>query len=148
MINSLNMSRPASAGFFMPEHSKKEYPTGTKRLYGRFFMPGGGRRPAWRRAERQEEEWAKAPPRLRPDKASGEGHIVAMERNGSGVLMAYNPQSGAPIKREELDRYLARAGLSTKGPFARGYYPPDLLRVDDLDFDKEYADEIMREAST
>ena len=65
------------------------------------------------------------------------GHIVTIERDGSGQLMIYDPQNGKIKKDRELRNYLRRFSYDRDNL-------PRLLRVDELDFNKEYSGAVVK----
>lgn len=68
------------------------------------------------------------------------GHIVCVEKDMRGELVLYDPQSGRAVRGSKLLQYLGRVNLSTVG----GKSAPDLLRVDNLELSKDFADGVLR----
>lgn len=71
------------------------------------------------------------------------GHIVCIERDARGELLLYDPQSGDAVRGSKLLEYLRDVNLSIGG----GKSAPDLLRVDNLELSKDYADGVLRSAT-
>lgn len=82
------------------------------------------------------------------------GHIVCLERNESGELRIFNPQSGdSYIGNAKVRVYLGRIRLNRKVPaFVEGaptnYSSLRLLRVDDKIPNTNYVEPITRKAGT
>ena len=68
------------------------------------------------------------------------GHVVCIERDVGGKLFLYDPQTGEIVHGSKLIQYFGSVSLSN----GRGKAVPDLLRVDNLELNKEYADGVMR----
>ncbi len=80
------------------------------------------------------------------DFVKGGGHIVTVERDINGELMIYDPQNGNIRKGKEIDSYLKEFKFRYTLYGKKIPNPPDLLRVDNLDFNKEYAGAVVKEA--
>ena len=82
------------------------------------------------------------------------GHIVCLERNGSGELRIFDPQSGdSYVGNAKVRTYLGRVRLNRKVPaFVEGaptnYSSLRLLRVDDKIPNINYVEPITRKAGT
>ena len=72
------------------------------------------------------------------------GHIVCIERDERGELILYDPQTGEVVRKGDLVQYFSEVNL--KPSAGGGKASPDLLRVDNLELNRDYADNVLRSA--
>ena len=76
------------------------------------------------------------------------GHIICIDKV-KGSLRLYDPQSGRKYTSEDyVRRYLGRMKLETTHYGRKYKVDVELLRVDNLDFDKSVVDAILKKATT
>lgn len=75
------------------------------------------------------------------------GHIICADRDTDGKVRLFDPQSGKVYKDKDLDNYLERIKYTMT--FQRRKYncSPRILRVDNLELNPEFANEIMEVAN-
>lgn len=82
------------------------------------------------------------------------GHIISVDKDSSGSLRFYDPQSGKTMQGAEIDMYLSRTkltksiktyGLTDSGKLV--FALAGLTRVDNMQINPQYSDGIMEAAS-
>jgi len=78
------------------------------------------------------------------------GHIISVDKDSSGALRFYDPQSGKTMQGADIDNYLSRTKL-VYSPRIMGQKltipVAGILRVDNMQINPQYADGIMEAAS-
>ena len=74
------------------------------------------------------------------------GHIVSLDRDDNNVLRLYDPQNGVTYSYEQLKRYLTRLKYTTTLYGEKLALVPKLLKIDELQFDTEVVNEILKGA--
>ncbi len=76
------------------------------------------------------------------------GHIICIELDENGRLRMYDPQVNKTYYGDDIIKYFTRVKFQTKHWSGRKIYiGPKLLRIDNLDFNREIVNYIMKEAS-
>lgn len=73
---------------------------------------------------------------------SHSGHIVSLERV-NGELRLYDPQNGKVHMGDEVKQYLERVKYSRSSGGSRFAWGPDILRVDNMEFNNSIVDTIL-----
>ncbi len=71
------------------------------------------------------------------------GHIIHADKNESGELRLFDPQNGKTMTGKDADYYMSRIRYTSTFYGQKVYTGPKLLRVDNKQFNMEYADNIM-----
>lgn len=74
---------------------------------------------------------------------SGDGHIVCLDRNEKGDLRIYDPQIGKVYLDREMRNYIRKFTFRSTYQGLKTTYPPDILRVDNLDLNKAFLDGLL-----
>lgn len=74
------------------------------------------------------------------------GHIIRADRDDNGELRLFDPQSGRTYQGGDIDRYLKQLKYKTKVAGISISVAPRILRVDNLDFNPYYVNDIMEPA--
>lgn len=71
------------------------------------------------------------------------GHIISVDRDSSGNLRLYDPQSGLNMTGKAVDTYLSRVRYTRTIAGTKYKTAPNLLRVDNLQFNPKYVNNIL-----
>lgn len=77
---------------------------------------------------------------------TGDGHIVSVHRNESGALRIYDPQTGNIYEDAAMRNYIKTFKLKGTVAGLKIERPVELLRVDDKEFNRALADQVLEEA--
>ena len=80
------------------------------------------------------------------DIETGGGHIVSVHRNESGALRIYDPQTGRIYEGADMRNYIKTFKLKGTIMGLKIERPVELLRVDDVDFNKAIVEQVLEEA--
>lgn len=80
------------------------------------------------------------------NQSNGDGHIVNLDRTPDGKLRIYDPQTGSIYLDAELRNYIRRFTFRGMQNGVKADYPPAILRVDNLEFNRKIVDGILEEA--
>lgn len=72
------------------------------------------------------------------------GHIVCINKDEKGRIRLYDPQTNEYTYDENLIYYFQDVKFIYKTPFAKMYIGPQLLRIDNMEFNKKVVDYIMK----
>lgn len=71
------------------------------------------------------------------------GHIICADKDESGKLRLFDPQNGKTMQGEDIDSYLNRVKYTATFYGTKVNVGPRLLRVDNKEFNMDYANKIM-----
>lgn len=71
------------------------------------------------------------------------GHIISIDKDSSGHLRLYDPQSGKTMTGKDVDTYLSRVRYTRTIYGTKYKTAPNLLRVDNLQFNPRYINNIL-----
>lgn len=71
------------------------------------------------------------------------GHIISVDKDGGGNLRLYDPQSGKTMTGKDVDTYLGRVRYTRTVGGTKYKTAPNLLRVDNLQFNPTYINNIL-----
>ena len=71
------------------------------------------------------------------------GHIISVDKDSSGHLRLYDPQSGQTMTGKDVDTYLSRIRYTRTVYGTKYKTAPNLLRVDNLQFNPKYINNIL-----
>lgn len=71
------------------------------------------------------------------------GHIISVDKDSSGHLRLYDPQSGKTMTGKDVDTYLSRVRYTRTLYGTKYKTAPNLLRVDNLQFNPTYINNIL-----
>lgn len=74
---------------------------------------------------------------------SGDGHIVCLDRTEQGELRIYDPQIGKVYTGRNMRNYIRQFTFRTTYQGLKITYPPDILRVDNLELNKSFLDGLL-----
>lgn len=74
---------------------------------------------------------------------SRSGHIICADKDSSGNLRLFDPQTGNTMQGKDIDSYLSRIKYTTTVYGFKINCSPRLLRVDNLSINPAYANDIM-----
>lgn len=77
---------------------------------------------------------------------SRSGHIIRADRDEKGELRLFDPQSGKTYQGKDIDNYLKQVKYKTTISGWTMSVAPRILRVDNLDFNPYYVNDIMEPA--
>lgn len=80
------------------------------------------------------------------NQSNGDGHIVNLDRTPDGGLRIYDPQTGSVYLDADLRNYVRRFTFRGTKNGVKAEYPPAILRVDNLEFNRKIVDAILEEA--
>lgn len=75
-------------------------------------------------------------------------HIISVDRQDDGSLRLYDPQSGQVYTGGMVNRLLNEIKFSTSIYGLKINLPPKVLRVDNMKFNPDYVDKIMKRSGT
>jgi hypothetical protein len=78
--------------------------------------------------------------------SNGDGHIVSLARNSSGEVCIYDPQSGELLEGRSYRNKLRSITYKAVYQGVKLEYAPEILRVDNLDFDTSVVNQILKAA--
>lgn len=74
---------------------------------------------------------------------SNSGHIISIDKDSNGHLRLYDPQSGKTMTGKDVDTYLSRVRYTRTIYGTKYKTAPNLLRVDNLQFNPRYINNIL-----
>jgi hypothetical protein len=79
--------------------------------------------------------------------SNGDGHIVSLARNSSGEVCIYDPQSGELLEGRSYRNKLRSITYKAFYEGVEWEYAPEILRVDNLDFNTSVVNQILKAAN-
>ena len=74
---------------------------------------------------------------------SNTGHIISVDKDSDGHLRLYDPQSGKTMTGKDVDSYLSRVRYTRTIYGTKYKTAPNLLRIDNLQFNPTYINNIL-----